>query len=211
MLHSLHFVSMVLLTTFLLLHQIVVTLSDNLQLEYFTSAVLECNENSLNFTNSANINRRYWLIPAGVLLNKSSTDKHVQVDFNFTLTINEINDSDFGKYYCLLTRSDYSVDTIEHGINVDGPYYGNLPEIYSKRAMIGGIAAGSLFVVATGSCLLWQLNYVKKNRYNKKADKLHQLLNELDMKAYDNIGMEPDEMNGEIQSKVGSSEYQFYS
>lgn len=202
-----HFVVTVLLTTVLLLHQSGITSSETLQLEYFTSTSLECNENKLNTSNNSIIKQKYWLIPAGVLLNQSTTNGHLRIDLNnFTLTIDRINDPDFGKYYCLLVRSDFSIDNIEYGINVDGPYYGDLLQIYSKKAMIGGIAAGSLFAVVAGSCTVWQLRYRNKNKRNKAVDEKDKATDGFDMTAaYENAVMESDERNVELNGQVSTT------
>lgn len=171
----------------------VVVYSTNLKQEYFTDAVFTCNHTLHNFTSDFSINKTYWIIPNGTVISQAYSGSHVEVDSDFTITIHRIDDDDFGNYYCLLVRSDYSVDRIKHGLNVDGPYFGDLVAIYSRRAMIGGIAGGSLFLVLMGCCLVWHFRYQQREDRNKAVDDLDRAIDGYDLKAYHNVGMEPDE------------------
>ncbi|KAH3843010.1 uncharacterized protein LOC127876700 [Dreissena polymorpha] len=181
-----------------------------LQKEYFDNVEMSCNENDtmFNFTSSASIAKRYWLLPNGTLL-YSNTNTSANVDIapdNFTLTVYKISDTDFGYYYCLLVRSDNTVDTIAYGLNTDGPYYGDLLAIYSRKAMVGGIAAGILFAILAGFCAVWQLRYKTRVRRNRTVDDIDKAIDGFDLKAYDNVALELDDKrsgsNGVATSSV---------
>lgn len=183
------------------------TVGKDFSLEYYETVSLDCNESNYNFTSSESVTTRYWLVPDGNLISDSQQDGHYEIDSNFTLTVHRISDNDFGHYFCLLVRSNYTVDRIVHGVNVDGPYFGDLLEKYKKNAIIGGIAAGSLFVIVAGSCLVWQLRYQQRSNRNKAVDELDKAIDGYDLRAYDNVGIEGDGETDEKSSKEeGSSE-----
>lgn len=165
------------------------SIAEDFHLEYYTSVTLECDDTKYNFTNTAQINERYWLIPSGDIISAQGG--------NFSLTVHRISDSDFGHYFCILVRSDLSIDRIMHGVNSDGPYFGDLLEKYTNKAIVGGIAAGSLFVVVAGSCLVWQLRYQRKSSRNKAVDELDKAIDGYDLRAYDNVGVD----NIELEEK----------
>lgn len=164
---------------------------EDFKLEYYETVSLECNEADYNFTNTQPIKSRSWLAPDGNLIN-ASKDGQYDIDSNFTLTVHRISDNDFGYYFCIIVRSDYTVDRIVHGVNVDGPYFGDLLEKYKKNAMIGGIAAGTLFVIVAGSCLVWQLRFQQRSHRNKAVDELDKAIDGYDLRAYDNVGADID-------------------
>lgn len=165
-------------------------LAEEFYLEYYTTVSMDCDDSKYNFTSSQHIEKRYWLLPDSSLLQSGQNNKHVNIDSNFTLTINKIDDNDFGYYFCLVVRSDHSVDRIRHGLNVNGPYFGDLLEKYRKNAIIGGIAAGTLFVIVAGTCLVWHMRYQTRERKNKAVDELDKAIHGFDLKAYDNVGLD---------------------
>ncbi|WAQ97884.1 hypothetical protein MAR_022257 [Mya arenaria] len=180
-------------------------LGTELQIEYYEPAHIDCDHTAYNFTSDKTIMEQYWLLPNGNIIQSSSnkSDNHIVMYQNFSITINKISDQDFGYYYCLLVRSDYSVDRIVHGLNTDGPYYGDLLKKYTHKAMIGGIAAGTLFVVLAGCCVVWQFHYHRRARRNEAVDELDKTINGYDLKAYDNVGLEV-EANGEAPLSVAA-------
>lgn len=179
--------------------------SVDLRQEYFTTAVFHCNKTEHNFTNTSSVSARYWLLPNGSFVSGSHNGSHITVDSDFTLTVNKIDDIDFGYYFCLFIRSDYTADNIKHGLNVDGPYFGDLAAIYSRKAMIGGIAGGSLFVILAGTCLVSQFGYHKRNQRNKAVDDLDKAIDGYDLKSYHNVGLEVDEGAAKEAKTKGAS------
>ena len=156
---------------------VTLSLAADVQVEYFTSVNLECDNNDLNLTysNQFNVVKKYWILPSGDVINADSTPPIVKAkpqwtlstDFSrFNLTLNRVDDADFGVYRCIVVYNNNSIAVVSQGLNIDGPYYGHLAERYRKNAIVGGIAAGVLFVVIGGSCLIWQLRY--SQRKNKK-------------------------------------------
>jgi hypothetical protein len=168
-------------------------MAEDFHLEYYSNVSIDCDESKHNFTNAARIENRYWLLPNGSLVDNTTTNKQLQIGSNFNLTILKIIDSDFGYYFCLLIRSDHTVDRIVHSLNIDGAYYGDLLEKFKRNAIIGGIAAGTLFVAVAGCCLVWQLRYQKREQKNKAVDELDKAIDGFDLKAYDNVGLEDDD------------------
>jgi hypothetical protein len=174
------------------------TIAEDFHLEYYSTVTLECDDTKYNFTNSGQINKRYWLVPNGELISASQGSGHFEIEnSNFTLTVNKISDDDFGHYFCILVRSGNNLDRIMHGVNTDGPYFGDLLKKYKHNAIIGGIAAGSLFVVVAGSCIVWQLRYQRKSQRNKAVDELDKAIDGYDLRAYDNVGID----NVELEEK----------
>ena len=160
--------------------------------EYFTTAVFPCEYDRYNFTSNSPIKSKYWLLPNSTYLNRNhnTNGSRVYIDANFTLTVQHIDDDDFGYYFCLLIRDDHSIDSIRLGLNTDGPYFGDLAAIYAKKAMIGAIAGGSLFLILAGSCLVNQFRYHKRSQRNKAVDDLDKAIDGYDLKSYNNVGAE---------------------
>lgn len=173
----------------------VAVIAEDFELEYYKNVAMECDETQHNFSSTVAIEEKHWMIPNGQLILVNSSDFHFVIDNNFTLFIDRIDDDDFGIYRCLIVRSDFNIDVIEHTLNIDGPYFGDLLSKYRHNAMIGGIAAGSLFVVLAGSCIIWQLRYHKRDERNKAVDVLDKTIDGYDLKAYDNVAIESDNKN----------------
>lgn len=178
-----------------------IVVCDELQLEYYTSAQFECDDTMYNFTSSADIKHRYWLLPSGELIVTNTSDAHITIDDNFALTVDKIEDEDFGHYFCLLVRDDFTVDRIVHGLNTGGPFYGDLFEKYTQKAMIGGIAAGTLFVIVAGSCLVWTFRHRQRDQRNRAVDELDKTINGFDMKSYDNVGADVEDVKVTVTSR----------
>ncbi|XP_045203899.2 uncharacterized protein LOC123556897 [Mercenaria mercenaria] len=174
------------------------TIAEEYKLEYYETVSLECDASRYNFTSTQPVVKKYWLVPNGNLVSASEASGHFEIDSNFTLTVNRISDDDFGYYFCLLVRDDHNLDRIVHGLNTDGPFFGDLLEKYKKNAMIGGIAAGTLFVIVAGSCIVWQLRYQRKSQRNKAVDELDKAIDGYDLRAYDNVAID----NVELEEKA---------
>lgn len=156
------------------------TAKDNVQVEYFTTTTLVCDNLSLNLTttpsNGANIQAKYWILPSGQKIDNTSVAEMRKGErawaisdwSSYNITITSVDDEDFGVYYCVIVRNNYNVDIVKKGINEDGPDYRKLMERYRHNAMIGGIAAAVLFIIICGSCLLHHFRYGKKKSKAKK-------------------------------------------
>lgn len=179
-----------LLCTFVVVVLLQVCKGDEIHLEYYAQVSLSCDAEKYNITNAQDIVKRYWLLPNGDLIKVQTKTEHLNFDSNFTLTVEKIDDPDFGYYYCLMVRSDNTIGKIRHGLNVDGADFSGLLEKYRKNAIIGGIAAGTLFVIVSGFCLVWQLRYQRRDQRNKAVDELDNAINVFDLKEYDNVGFE---------------------
>ncbi|KAK3099604.1 hypothetical protein FSP39_006926 [Pinctada imbricata] len=149
--------------------------STNIEVEYFAEAVVECDLNLTNTHHGSPVSK-YWILPSGDVINNQSVSPIVKnmnqwtvsQDFeNFNLTLHRVDDVDFGIYRCVVVFTDYHIHVASQGVNVNGAYFGELEEKYQKSAIIGGIAAGCLFVVVGGSCLIWQYRYSKRKNEEK--------------------------------------------
>ena len=181
--------------------------AEDFHLEYYTDLTLNCGETEYNFTNT-NPATKYWLLPNGDFMTETVPEnKRIAIGAdmsNFTLTITKLDDPDFGWYYCIIVWTDHSIDRIRHGVNVDGPFYGDLLDKYRHNAMIGGIAAGSLFVLLAGSCIIWHCRYRGRDDRSKVVDDLDKAIEGFDVNAYDNMaadvdGTKSEKLNSNIQ------------
>lgn len=155
---------------------------EDVKVPYFHQVTLECTDSSVNLTNydPANLHSRYWIFPSGKVYDNDNSapicgrNKCWEMNpLGFNVTIKRINDDDFGVYYCVLVLNDSSIRVLRKGLNVDGPYYGDLLEKYKENAKIGGIAAAVLFIIVGGSCFLWNCRYNKrKSKMNKENGNL---------------------------------------
>ena len=166
-----------------------------LRQEYYTEAKLHCDttaKQNRTDVDSPDVVNRYWLLPNGNLLHKTSalSDK-VQVDVNFTLTVNKVSDEDFGKYFCILVLNDSSIQIHQHGLNIDGAAFDALHESYAKRAIIGIISAAAILLFILVVYAIYRVQFSKKARRRKLiADDLIKGINRYSTTFYDNVGFE---------------------
>ncbi|OWF41292.1 uncharacterized protein LOC110462693 isoform X2 [Mizuhopecten yessoensis] len=184
-----------------------VSLTDNVKVEYFTTVTLACDNRDLNITtipgNGGDIQAKYWILPSGEKIDNTSTAKMqkgklswtISDWFNYSLTVTNVNDEDFGVYYCVLVMPNYHVEIVQKGLNVDGPDYSKLIERYRHNAMIGGIAAAVLFIVICGACLINHFRYSSKRSKNGKEG------GELDGGYYDNAAVDPGTEGGKTNGQ----------
>ena len=181
----------------------------NIQVEYYTEVILDCDETEYNFTQS-NPASKYWLLPDGNLTKETNpSNKNVLIGTdmsNLTLTIKRLDDSDFGWYYCIIVWNDHTLDKIRHGVNVDGAYFGDLLEKYRHNAMIGGIAAAILFAILAGSCIIWHCRYRRNDARNQAVDDLDKAIEGFDTKVYDNMGAEMDGIKTNLSNSASQQD-----
>ena len=181
----------------------VVCMAYEYHLKYYAELTISCDETEYNFTHTNPANK-YWLLPDGNLIHETD-DKTMAVGkdmTNFTLTLKRLDDPDFGWYYCIIVWNDHSVSQIRHGVNIDGPYYGDLLERYRHNAMIGGIAAAILFAILAGSCIIWHCRYQKHDDGNQAVEDLDKAIDGFDTKAYDNMALDKDDARKEYINNV---------
>ncbi|XP_061163793.1 uncharacterized protein LOC133172950 [Saccostrea echinata] len=180
--------------------------SQNIKVEYFSSATLPCDNKDLNFTmnpsKQTGVVSKYWILPTGSLVDNTSTSDMVasnvyrwtvsEIFTNFNLTINRVNDDDFGMYICVVVYSNSSIEIVRRGLNLDGADFSKLEEKYKENAIIGGIAAACLFVVFSASCVIWQCRYSSRE---KRTQKEGVEKGDPAEKAFDNSAIEVEETN----------------
>lgn len=149
--------------------------SRNVQVEYYKSATLVCDDPTMNLTTNslmqANVQSKYWLTPSQTVIDnitiadqtRKGTPSWILGDWSsFNLTVNYVDDDDFGVYHCIVVMKDYSIHIIKQGLNEHGPSFEKLHEEYRHNAMVGGIAAAILFSIIFGSCVIWHFRFAKK-------------------------------------------------
>ena len=130
--------------------------------QYGHNATLECSDDRT----SEDSEFQYWILPDLTVMNKSSYQHYWTLygvatwrvsDNGMTLHATNINERQFGFYYCLV-KSDGKIQVVKKAINYTGPYFGNLWPKYRMNVIIGLSAAGIfvvlaiLFVIIVASC-----------------------------------------------------------
>ena len=195
-------VSWIISLTVLLSCLVQLGLCQNVKVEYYSNATLICDNNQLNLSLSdqAGVVSKYWMLPGGSLVDNTSKSDMVELHVprwtlspnfaNFNLTLNRVDDEDFGMYTCVIVYSDGKIKTVRRGLNVDGADFSKLLETYRENAIIGGIAAAGLFVVFSASCVIWHCRYSSRG---KEKEGLEQ--GDPAQKTFDNGAMEVEETN----------------
>ncbi|KAL3878667.1 hypothetical protein ACJMK2_030998 [Sinanodonta woodiana] len=163
------------------------TKSENIMLEYYKDVTFECDDLQINVSTISPPPKMHWILPSGkVISDDFQNTSHIHLGGSMNLTIQKIDDEDFGRYFCVIVFKNQTINVVSHGLNVDGPFYGDLLERYRHNAMIGGIAAAVLFVVIAAFCVVYHFRYVVK----KGGDKGIEEIDGYNTKVYDNIALE---------------------
>lgn len=118
-------------------------------IEYFERVDLNC----AKFSSKKDViqNVQAWILPSGEVWRHGDNmpGRHIVIrDNGFILTIDRLDDGDFGIYYCIVNAGPNTTNVIRIGVNVDGPYFGpTFMEEVKHDAMVGGIAAGCTVVL----------------------------------------------------------------
>ncbi|XP_071087308.1 uncharacterized protein [Haliotis cracherodii] len=121
---------------------------------YDHPANLSCKDNS--FDPNATQMTGYllmWLLPNGDLV--KTTDDHDRVtvfDEGRQITVKKVDDVDFGIYNCIIYSSQYGYQIVQTGINLNGPYWGDLTAKYRMNFIVGAVAAAVVFLIMMGFC-----------------------------------------------------------
>lgn len=119
---------------------------------------------SVNFTcepsqpNSTVHERVIWILPTGEILAAGMTG-HPRVDVlqgGFMVQVRDVDDADFGTYNCLVVFTEGRYLLSRHGLNLGGPYYGDLFALrYRNMLITGAVAAAVCFVTMGSFCFLY--------------------------------------------------------
>lgn len=143
----------------------------DIMVEYYTSVNLPCDDYTLNYTtNNRNrqdmIKHKFWILPSNEIVDNQTVRKNIELSTsweNFSLTIQRINDADFGYYTCIIVTDNVLLTkSVRRGVNIDGPSFGDLDSKYRHNAMVGGIAAAIMFVLIGSTCLIWNFRFARK-------------------------------------------------
>ncbi len=119
------------------------------------SAMLDC-QKELNYS-VLDPNQLYgWMKPDLAILNSTYDDGRVRVEpSNWTLTVGNISHGDLGLYHCMVQETYGGILMVRMGINVKGPFFTDMWEMYRMNTIIGCSAFGVFLIL----CLLFWLIY----------------------------------------------------
>ncbi|CAH1776806.1 unnamed protein product [Owenia fusiformis] len=137
--------------------------------EYGKNVILSCNDTSAPPTTDVVRNR--WMLPDLRIVDKGWTDddgRRGVIDDGKRFNITMLSDRDFGIYHCMFEKTDGTYFVVKRGVNVGGPYYGNLWDKYRMSVIIGGSAAGGFAAVMILICLVYKFRWrppVEEDQY----------------------------------------------
>ncbi|XP_041359960.1 uncharacterized protein LOC121376210 [Gigantopelta aegis] len=132
--------------------------------EYHSSITFNCSSEDKVVKESDQLEDITWILPSGQLVRGNSLTtgrENVKLLGNGTqLEISDVDDADFGVYYCIakLNGEDW---VVKKGINIMGPYFGDLVAKYTPKAKMGAVAAGIAFVILCCLLLMYDKNQAK--------------------------------------------------
>lgn len=131
----------------------------NYREHYGNNLTIECTDGRLptNYTFS------YWIRPDLVVMNKSDEDQFWTLDGyaswkvsddGLTMDVTNLNQRQFGFYYCVVQSAGGDTIVVKKAINYRGPYFGNLWPKYRMNVIIGLTAAAVFFVFIVVCCVV---------------------------------------------------------
>ncbi|XP_060605511.1 uncharacterized protein LOC132758011 [Ruditapes philippinarum] len=139
--------------------------------EYFSNFTLTCDDKLLALPYTTF--KKYWILPNGSVIqwwheSGNNSRYFVGESPDFNLTITNVDEEDFGWYYCVILWDNYIylVHTLKIGLNVNGALYKDLLDQYRKSAIIGLIAGGVTAALLSLFCLLYWCRYSEVNTKN---------------------------------------------
>ncbi|KAK6976724.1 hypothetical protein BgiMline_023170 [Biomphalaria glabrata] len=127
-----------------------------LDLLYGVTANLTCADEGFSPWEDVEEFRFLWILPNTKVLNDTTVldNQHYSwMNNGASLLIYNIDRPDFGIYHCLVQTLSNNIHTVvKLGININGPYFGNLWEIYSPNMKIGLISGFVVLVVMSMFC-----------------------------------------------------------
>ena len=163
------------LTLIILSLHVVSSVEIEFKAEYYSNATLVCDDRLLRLPYTTF--KKYWILPNGSTIQWSHVPGNSSRYFigespGFNLTITNINDEDFGWYYCVILWDNYIylVHTMKIGLNVNGALYKELLDQYRKSVIIGLLAGGVTAAILSLFCLLYWCRYSEVNTENVEKD-----------------------------------------
>ena len=177
--------------------------------EYHSSINFNCSSPSKVIDESDQLKDITWILPSGQLVRINSLIKgheNVKLLRNGTeIEITDVDDVDFGVYYCIakLNGNDW---VVKKGINIMGPYFGDLTAKYLPKAKTGAIAAGIAFFILSFLLLMYDKNQMKGEKVYDDVCLVAEKENLEE--GLDNIAMnikETEEENNALSSETGQN------
>ncbi|XP_012935852.1 uncharacterized protein LOC106011282 [Aplysia californica] len=117
-----------------------------------------------------------WMFPNGEVVNPNSPplDKHYSFNANGSiLLVHDVDRDDFGLYFCLVSLPPNMLVhvAVRLGLNVNGPFYGDLNEKYQPRLKVGLFAGLVVFVVMSMLCFNLDQTQHRLDRPNTGSSK----------------------------------------
>lgn len=147
----------------------------NVQKPFFSTVSMLCDHPSLNVSTSPDVQNIFWVFPDGTNIYSTGDVDAEAYSFSsittpsnkvlklYNLTAIEIDEAQFGHYFCLVQYAATRVVVIRWGLNVNGADFSDLLEEYRENAIVGGIAAAALLLVVGGVCLFWNVRNSKRD------------------------------------------------
>ncbi|XP_074657038.1 uncharacterized protein LOC141910215 [Tubulanus polymorphus] len=134
--------------------------------DYGSSVDIDCNTNrTLNANTADDI---AWILPDNKQVANGYNDGKLIVTNNgANLRIERVSAADTGFYHCLLVNGTQRL-LVKRGLNIYGPEWNNLAEVYKYGAFVGGIAAAVLLVLISGACLVYKFRWVDPAKRNRR-------------------------------------------
>lgn len=98
-----------------------------------------------------------WTLPSGEIIRPH--DDHSKIDISSSghwILVKHVQDEDFGVYNCLVFVQGNLTYSIRKGINIHGPYWGDLTKKYIPSVVAGAIAAAVTFAILSFLCFWYE-------------------------------------------------------
>ncbi|XP_046371949.2 uncharacterized protein LOC124145987 [Haliotis rufescens] len=98
-----------------------------------------------------------WTLPSGEIIRPH--DDHSKIDISSSghwILVKHVQDEDFGVYNCLVFVQGNLTYSIRKGINIHGPYWGDLTKKYIPSVVVGAIAAAVTFAILSFLCFWYE-------------------------------------------------------
>jgi len=151
----------------------------NILAEFGTNITLTCENDVYNATDDASLYAiLYWItpdvnvIPVGEKwMNEDNVVLGEVEGTGSNMTLTKIDAIHFGFYYCIIeTKADNTLVVVKKAVNYKGPYFGEFMDNYYWNVIVGGSAAGAVFVILALACAINALccdrDYQRKSAYS---------------------------------------------
>ncbi|XP_067661638.1 uncharacterized protein [Haliotis asinina] len=120
---------------------------------YHQQQNLTCENEMFNPARMSTGTNLLWTLPSGKIIRPNGTHSRVDISPNgHWILVKHVHDEDFGVYNCLVFVQGNLTHSIRKGINIHGPYWGDLMKKYMPSVIVGVIAASVMFATLSFLC-----------------------------------------------------------